>query len=125
MIKINRETIVTCVLITIGLMVFGYFWAASSDAFKVAEEYVQLNKEIIDSIGPIENTYLSYFGRISSHASSSERLGSYPIEVVGTKGRGKAIVEVRLSSKGWEILSASFSTNDGRKLILKESKSLR
>lgn len=83
-------------------------------SYKVAKDYIESNKQVIEAIGPIKYSFIKIYGSSSAHTNDAQ----YEINVSGDK---TGLVFLKMSNtEGWKVSMATLTTNENKVIVLKE-----
>jgi hypothetical protein len=88
----------------------------SSDAYKIATEYVSRDESVIAEIGEVTGFGFLPGGNISINGPTGE--AELSIHTKGERGSGTLYIKLTKSLGEWKIIEAAFETSSGRRFDL-------
>lgn len=121
---IKKKKVIKILLITlilIACVLFGiYFLEIRSEPYKFSSTFIDNNKTILEKLGKLENSRLSFFG-YSVRYSGSHGHAEYKILVKGEKNKGKVYLNLEKSVGVWKILKGNLILDNGTKISLSKA----
>jgi hypothetical protein len=108
-------------ILVMGTLVGGILFAVttimkSSDAYKIATEYVSRDERVIAEIGEVTGFGFLPGGNISTSGPTGE--AELSIHAQGDRGSGTLYIELTKALGEWKIVKAEFETSAGRRFDL-------
>lgn len=99
-------------LLVIGLAYFLVFqFVVKGEPYQFAVEYIKTNKVVVEKIGEVKDTSLSFFSSLSYRGLRGK--ASYKIFVYGVKGEGKIYIDMERMAGRWRIIEANLILKEG------------
>lgn len=108
LLTIVATTVILIVCFFIGLYILGI----SGEAYKYSLRFIKDNPIIQESIGPIQNQRLSFFG-FSVRQSGAHGHAEYKILVKGNRERGVVYIELEKYAGVWKVIKGNLITANG------------
>jgi len=117
----RKNKVLTIFAVTIILIAcfFGglYYLGTRGEAYKFAIKFISDNPKVTNSIGPLKDSRLAFFGYSVRYSGPSGH-AEYKIFVTGEKSRGTVYLNLEKSAGIWEVKKGNLLLENGASIPL-------
>lgn len=111
-------TIIAITIILIACFFVGlYVLGTHSEPYKFAVKFINDNPKVTNSIGPLKDSRLAFFGYSVRYSGPSGH-AEYKIFVTGEKGRGTVYLNLDKSAGIWDVTKGNLLLENGASIPL-------